>query len=239
MSNLVVSTGNADVAKSINNLFNGIDFASINQAIENISNIEDITDKQVDSAVEVVKSWENNVVNRLRQKNTEMNNIIMFFKNDDVSSFFRFHTFSEEQVAIIAENTGTTKLYEKLKESYRIADNFISENEPEKLTLFDDMTVIERTELKSAYDLEFLKYKTECAKKFSVVKKDYTVFMNTLKNTDVVKNMVAQARLFEKNYDRLATDCKVKSDLAKLNISIRNKDLRDNLKDMINFVSTI
>lgn len=219
-------------------LFETKGFEEINQTIENLGNhTGTLTDKEKEFAVQIVGSWERNVLEEVQEKKTEIEAFIQLFKGERGRDYYikdRVVDLIEEYGEELAEKTNTVPLFEaylearkelKQEEKFDIDEPIINET----------MSVIEEKSSIMNYELEVTKHKIVVKKLRNTMYKAEREWLEVLEKNPLVASMLEEARRAKRKLAKMDRECKKKSDLAKLNITISNEEMRKTLKELMKF----
>lgn len=235
---IVISAGAALGNQLVPELFKDIDFNGLNNAIESMAQASgELTAEDKELARGIIGEWEQSVIQRLYTKQGEMQSFIGFFNaslNDLHLGHLAFEEFSDE----LAAKTSTEDLLKKVIITKDAVDKHIGE-QPERpikseITSFEeDVKAQKEYEAKAA--IHEMKSK-RLYKEHAVAVGDWKRAMN---DTQIVKDLLTQARKFTRGADKMRQTATDKSQLAKLNISIASKTARDSLKELLKFTTNI
>lgn len=234
-----VAISGAEVGNSIiHNLFNDIDFDGLNGAISEMAKTnKDLTPDEKEMARNIIDEWNGSVIDRLRNKSRDMRGLLYFFRpesNGTVINNINLEDFGPE----IAKNTNTVKEFEivlSLIEQSRDIQN----NKPVEQPRPANSTTEEEIERKNNYQTEMGLYELQRTR----VNKETNIAIGKWKTimceSNVVKEILAGARKFERGYDDMTRQAKEKSQLAKLNISISSDVVRKSLTELLTFTENM
>jgi len=211
-------------------LLGNVDLNQLNTLIENIGTADKIEECDKKPAIEAIDTWEKSVINRIYQKINEIDKFVnkfevipSCFSNDDLEIFEN-----------IANQINTNKLYDTFKETY-ILYNDTMHNRPEKLP--DDVTQTYEQQIldKKTYDYNYAVYELNVKKAQRKMVVAWNAFKEVMKNSDEVKRTLGEMKNYSKKLSKFQNECKDKAAYAKLNISIASAELRNALRDLLNF----
>lgn len=218
------------LAVGLPKLLADIDFNGLNAAIESIANNNgSLTDKEKELAVNIVGEWERTVIERVRNREYDVNSMLNSF--DPSNNHISFDEEESEQLALATGTMASYKTYQDIVEQVRELRDDMPEKEPKEL----GTTVQQQIDDENQFTADMAKYQIEMSRlqrrEFLALK----AWKKELANDQKVKDMIANARKFKKNISKLNNQCSDKARLAKLNISISSQDVRDSLRSLINF----
>lgn len=229
-------------------LFNDINFDKLNSAIETLGSHSDIKEDQRSNAIEIISSWQQNVIAKLSSHKKEVDNFTECFgrksKNRHEGTYYHndldmFNVFGEAKLMALASSTDTVEEFEKLVEKRKDYDTAILDAPFDDLIEDPDKTaaelIMERADLKKSKTLHELKV-TRC--KRDEIKAEREWKASLLKN-DGIREMLAKCEVYSDKVDDFKQDCITKAQAAKLNINISNAEVRKALREMIDFTKSI
>lgn len=226
------------VATLMPDIFKDIDFSALNNTITALGNSsKELSDKEKEFAVEAIGTWETSVINRINDKKKEANDFLLSL-NVNASTLCPYGMPSNEFEALI-EATGLQALYEDYLNKVDIVD--LHTTTCPMYPEIDELntTLKEQLTLRKDYELAHQIYTKEHDK----LKRDAYNAMVKLKvelNKDErVQELVKRLKKYEKNVSTFVNQCKEKSQLAKISVSIASEDVRESLKELMNFSISI
>lgn len=238
-----------EVAKStiselvvFNDMFGDVDFSTLNASIKTLAeNNSDLSDEEKVDAKSIIREWEDNVIKRLGDRAKDVDMFLNFTKGKE-SYYYDDRNLEDELgidgLALLASKTGTTEELEKYVQAKEDLETvkFSKPDEP-----IDDVTLsFEQRELQnSEFSLEETKYKIakqKAIRKVAVTKRDW---LKAMMSNEEMRKMVKEVTSYKRKLTRFKSECKAKSQNARLSISISSKEIRDALKDLLNFADKI
>lgn len=226
------------VATLMPDIFKDIDFTALNSTITALGNSnKELSDKEKEFAVEAIATWEESVINRIQDKKREAQCYLNTLNID--SSTLCHYDMKEEEFRALIDATGLQSLYEDYL--YKIDTLEMHKVEAPEYPVIDElnMTLKEQLTLKKDYELANAIYNKEHEK----LRRDAYNAMRKIKvelNKDErIQEMVKRLKKYEKNTSTFINQCKEKSQLAKISISITSENVRNSLKKLMNFSISI
>lgn len=234
---IALSASNNQIAPLVQDLFQDIDFKGISSAIDNIANHnKTLAPEEKEMAADLVDQWEADVVSRLNNKGHEMNQFIDFFKvkGAELRKSEQFDLIGYD----MAIKTKTKKEHKALVDAIeQLSDLY--DRRPDAPVEREDRTLREQLEEESQYKLDLAKHNIAEKKiKREIYLLDKKWKTQLLKNKEV-NELLKKARHFTSNLHKFSNLCSDKSQIAKLNIAIANDDVRNSLRELLDFNMTI
>jgi ribosomal protein L17 len=216
-------------------LFNDIDFASLNKAIDSLGGAsKTLTSEEKTAGTDIIHEWEDTVIRRLRNKNTEMRNIVYFFSAGNLN----MNIFDKNQLAALAVQTETDDMYQVILDyDEEIAD--LNAERPERPDHDLNLSELQNLLNGKEYEMAMLKFTKRVGAIELKRNKAIKEWKKALIKDDSVKEMVAKASEYDKSLDTAINQCKEKSQIARLNVMIGNDDVRASLRELLNFSENI
>jgi hypothetical protein len=243
MANEMITIGvqNNAVAKAVvNDLFKDIDFTGISTAIENIGNVNgSLTAEEKEMANSIVDQWQNDVMARLRNRGHEMSDFVDFFEvgsNGHVRGADKLDEIGED----LATQTKTVKEFQHLQDLLdELMDLFETRPEEPSNQLNINKTQKEILEEENQYKLDYAKYNLAVKKKQREIYLAEKAWKKLLKQNKEVAELIKKAKKFNKEMSNFTNMCHDKAQIAKLNITVSNVDVRKSLRELLNFSATV
>lgn len=231
-------TGNS-VAAITTSLFKDIDFNGIAQAIENIgAHNQSMTIEEKEMASGIVDQWEKDVMGRLKEKSGEFSDFVQLIEQTGKDGYVANEDLFDEIGEDLADKTKTTKQYGELVDALEELENHL-QTRPNEPIERESRTYKEKLEEEQAYSLEMAKYRLKLKTlQRDVYLKEYE-WKKLVKQNKEVKELLKKAKRFNKDLGKFTGMCHDKAQIAKLNIAVSNKGVRDSLRDLLNFSATI
>jgi len=238
MNNELIATNQAALA--LPDLFHDFNFADLNKSIETLANSSKVlTDKEKELAVGVVSKWEDDVIRRLNEHESELDDFIEYL--DPASSRNYYHRdfeLDQDQQIALAGKTGTMKELQAYLDAKQNVDD-VKREKPLETELVDDTTlpyedrVMAMADNDKAWALYNLKERRlERARDLALYN-----WKKALQANEDIKNMIAYARQYRRNVKKFTKEASDKAQAAKLNISIADETARQALRELIDFAA--
>lgn len=212
-------------------LFKDIDFTGINAAIEAIANHSGDLDKEgKQEANKIIDQWAYDVVDRLQKRNRENNEFIHFFDVNIQSSEDKLETIGFE----LAERTNSMEAYNKLMNAID-AVNAYRNHKPIKEEVDIDDTITTQTEKAKQFEKNNSLYEIKKKRLENERKMFEAAWKREIRETELVKQLLKDARNYSSKVDKFSDQCKDKAQLAKLNVSITSSEIRKSLRELLDF----
>lgn len=233
-----LSAPNNSVAAITSDLFRDIDFKGISQAIENIGNHNGTLGvEEKEMASELVAQWEQDVVTRLRDKGHEMNEFVQFF-NTGYEGRVSQQERLEDIGADLAAKTNTYNEYTALVQTLEDLED-LHQQRPIQPIEREDRTYKEKLEEEKKFQLDMAKYNLAVTKKNRELYQYETAWKKLLKQNKEVAELIKKAKEYNKSVSKFQQNCHDKAQVAKLNIMISNQDVRQSLRELLDFTGQI
>lgn len=235
-------------------LFPNVNFGDLDAAISSLANHNgDLTKEEKDCGVQLMDQWKTMVIQTIHTKNNFISNMLAWF--DPSRSHYGYYDpngrydylnrngafeMTLEDEARLADQTTTVELYQ----SYRTAvDQYmdLKDAKPEE-PFFDPevaYTAVDKLEISNAFKINETKWNNAMQKSMKVLRTRRAQWITAVRQDDNVKNMISQMVKFQRTVQSLQRDCEGKAQLAKMNIMIGNAEIRNSLREVLNFVNFI
>lgn len=226
----------ADATQMVVNQFFNIDFAAMNGIIDSLANRGELSKIEKREANEIIDTWNANVVHKL---DMEVDNIRGFLdgltsKNSDgVAKFIRSQTFVPE-IEMLVELTGAQDEYEALKELIEEYDNAMLERRTITEPVEDiDTTKGEYIVARREYEYALTAVNAKIRNIGNNILKGNIALTQKFLASDDVKRIINQLQRKANKMTKMRTECCDKAQLAKINITIDDANIRASLKSLI------
>lgn len=231
-------TEETQVAILMPDVFKDIDFSALNKTITALgSSSKQLDEKEKKVAIEAINTWEGSVIERIQEKKYEASQFLNTL-NTESNTMCSYGT-QDEEFEHLVNAVGLQALYEDYLN--RVDAIEMHKTEAPEYPEIDElnMTLKDQLIIKKDYELASVIYNKEHDK----LKRDAYNAMHKLKvelNKDErVQELVKRLRKYEKNTSTFINQCKEKSQLAKISVSITSESVRDSLKELLNFSISI
>jgi len=212
-------------------MFVDMDFDTLNGAIEQLGTFSGkLTDKEKELAVNILTDWEKNVIDKVSVKKRELKDVISFVKGGylyDTEFTFKISTK-------LAEVSNTEDLFNIYIENKQKLIEFEQEI-PVKPLHNPSLTEFENDEIYRDYVFELTKSNATIKLFKYNMTLSHRQWFNKMKKSQEVITITGEMDAYLVKLTKYNTECKDKSQLAKVNISIANEDVRNSIKEIINF----
>lgn len=231
---IAFGTQNNSVAIITNDLFSDIDFQGISAAIEKIGQSNgSLTTEEKEMANAIVSDWQHGVVGKLHTKNNEMNDFIGFFEvgsHGRVVGADKLEDFGE----LLADKTRTVLEYDALVAILEVLEDH-QQTRPEQPIEREDRTYKESLEEAEAYRLGVAKYDLTQTRLYREVYQAERAWKKLVKENKEVKELLKKARRYNKDLGKFTDLARDKAQIAKLNITVSDKVVRESLRELLDF----
>ena len=211
---------------------NNFEFEKINGAIERLASVENLTAEDKKQAMIAIEEWEKLTIKRIESKKEELQTVVNLINSTQVEAW-QFESKKEkiEKLAIIV---GAEETFKKIEAAInRLIEK--KEDQPEKYTFDDELSRNENLLKQQESEKEILVFEIEKRK----LEKEYLnltkELMKAIKKDKSIKESALAAESFIRDTSKLSRICRDKSALAKINVLVSNKELKESLKEMMNF----
>lgn len=219
------------IATIMPNIFGDIDFSTLNKTITALGNGSgDLSDKEKELAVEAVNTWQESVINRLKDKEDEANCYIDFLN----VNYNRFAPWQMDQysVEMLIEAAGLQDMYQEYLDKM---DEYTNLPQPERPVIDTSTTLMEQMKARTDYDLE---YQVWLTKRQKIEREAYNIMRKLkieLNKLPEIQELLLRMKKYKRNVSKFKNQCIEKSQLAKINVSISSEEVRNSLRDLLNF----
>lgn len=218
---------------NIAGIFDPINFEQLNKAISKLASSKaTLSPEEKKFAIDLIDDWDTSVITAIDDKISEGNQILYSFNPN-------YHNceLDEEILSNLTKQLGSkyTNMYKK----YATAKNELfdlQQNAPKYDQDRDlDETAGEYIDRRTSEEAEFAKYDLKLAKARKKVDWALYELKKTLNETPEVQEIIKRIKTFQKKSKSFKTACNDKSRLAKINVTISDENIREALKEIINF----
>lgn len=217
-------------------VFQNVDFNTLNNSITALATYNGtLSDKDKEFAVETISTWERSVVTKLNVKKEEAQGLLYSLdaSNPSISS-----CFPEEDFEALIAATKTDALYQIYLDKIEQL-KYLKSTSPE--TPMVDLTTTLEQQLIDRRDYQF-----ECQKNCIAINKAEREAANAMKalkvemnKNDDIKELITRVKKYQRNVSKFKNECAEKSQLAKISVTISSMEIRQALKELLNFSVTI
>lgn len=228
------TTNNTQVATLMPDIFADIDFSALNSTITNLgANNKELSKEEKKFAVEAIDSWEEIVIKRLNERAYEAR---MYIASLDINSGTLCHyNMSQADFENLVDAVGLRHLYEDYLNKIDIMDaHKLEAPEP---PIIDELNMTLKDQLTLRRDYE-LAYQIHSKERDKLQKEAYNAMRKLkieLNKDERVQELIKRMSNYERKVNTFVNQCKEKSQLAKISVSIDSEKVRDSLKELMNF----
>lgn len=223
---------NYKVAVKNDLLIPNVEFQELAAAISKLAEYNGhLSDFEKSSALDIIDSWEKNIIRDLKNKEREFYNFIQCFGKRQT---YYFDNISEDLLQKIAIATETDELYTEYKNLLELNVSLQSQK-PIRPNQDLNMTFEEYNKRMAEYQLEDAKWHFASKKVSKNIADTQVKFINRVSEHDYMKEALRVARSFKRNINNFTKAAVEKSQLAKLNVTISSPEIRESLKELLDF----
>lgn len=224
--------GNHQVAVKNDLLMFNVDFQGLSAAITRLAEHNgELSDFEKSSALSIIDDWERGIISELRNKDKEYNAFVRCFSNQET---YYFDSISEDLLEKIALTTETKELYDKYRDLVEYRTEFLI-TKPKRPQQSMSMTFEDYHKSLAQYQLEEANWGFASRKINDDINNTQRKWVETVSKHDYMKEALRVARSFKRNANKYIKLAEEKSRLAKLNVTISNSDIRESLKELLDF----
>lgn len=208
-----------------------INFEELNDSINKLSDrTTELTNEDKALAVQVIETWNRDVINTIDRKINEVNRFCISFNltTQDIQ-------MSDDEIGAIAQHLHFDREYDAYMEAWR---KYLSLRK-ECQYIKDKYADIERTpqnkELLGKFSAEKYKNTMEISKSRKECDRITTDLFVKMAKTDEVKNFLKKGRQFLSQASDIKKEAVNKAQRAKINVTIDNKNVKDALFELLAF----
>jgi len=221
----------------VNSIVKTVDFTTLNAAIDNIGNVSgNLNSDEKAGAVQIIETWNSQVIQALWSRKYEMENLVHFFDNNSFGE--RYEDTLEQIGPDLAQRTGTTSEFLV----YTATMDALTKHRhtrPGSLDIDEDTPKVKRMKLEQLYDLELLKYQMDERRLLRRLREADSAWKKLLREHADVQALLKAVNKQVKGIKGLTDECTAKAQVAKLNVVIGDLSVRQSIRDMLNFAKDI
>lgn len=231
-------TEETQVATLMPDVFKDIDFSALNKTITALgSSSKQLDEKEKKVAIEAINTWEESVIERIKEKRYEANQFLNTLSID--SNTMCSYGTQDEEFEQLVYAVGLQALYEDYLHKVD-AIEMHKTGRPEYPEIDElNMPLKEQLIVKKDYELALTIYNKEQDKLKRAAYNAMHKLKVELNTNEKVQELIRRLKKYEKNTSTFINQCKEKSQLAKISVSITSEDVRDTLKELLNFSVSI
>lgn len=218
---------------NITGVFDPINFDNLNKAITKLaSSNATLTPDEKKFAIDLIDDWDHSVIQAIDDKINEGQQLLYTFNPNHVH-----FELDDELCESLTKQLGTkfTKLYKDYLKTKN--ELFELQNTAPKQDRTRDINetagaYIDRSAKEEA---EYAKYQLKIAKARKAVEWAQYDFKKALSETPEIQEIIRRIKSFQKKSKSFKTACNDKSRLAKINVTISDENVREALKEIIDF----
>ena len=225
-----------------NDLFGDIDFSTLNGSIESLAKASGtLGEDEKRAATDILHQWEENVLERLEDRKSDIENFLNFLAGREHYGY-RYEYLEDEMgmdaFADLSKKTKTMKEFKSYLEAKEAFETFLL-NAPEEPV--DDVTVSYEDKELERREYELLRTKYEIGKKKASRKIILTrrTWIKALVANEEVRKLMGNLASYKRKLNKFKGDCKAKSQNARLNVAISSQEVREAIKELLDFAIEI
>ena len=213
-------------------LFRDFNMNDLITAVESLT-VDNLDNDSKGHAISIIKEWGTNVLSRLSQREQEMNSMVSYFDSNSPYQNERFSKYEED----LAEKSGTIDKFNNMAGLRREMTDLNNievleyDKDPEYKTLTEEGKIL----AKQKYELDVFRRADKIRKARKKYEDSYKEWKTKIRALPAVCEMISKAKEYRRNVSRYKQECTDLSLMAKSNILVSNKDVRDVFKKMVNF----
>ena len=227
-----------DQLATINAFFGDIDFSKLNDTIVKLSKHGELSKIEKKSAMDVIDSWNENVIDKLR---IEKNKIDSFVANihgsngNGISNLINSQEYIDELEMVIAYIDAQAQ-YDELvdvMDEYAVAQG-MTQNVQDIVV---DVNTTKEEEIIMAKDrtLEKIKANAELTRIGNKIARLNSEIIKLIAANKEMQALIRGLKKKARGMDKLRVDCTDKAQMAKINVTIDDVDVRAALQELIEF----
>lgn len=225
----------AELMQVANNFFN-VDFSAMNSTIDSLANRGKLSTIEKHEANKIIDTWNDNVVNKLKLEERNIRDFLSRISgsmNSGIPSCIDNQQFIDE-IEMLVEYAG---LQDKYDEMCATVDEYntalaIKNNIP---SIDDDIdtTEGELIYMRRDYEYEVTVAQKNLQKVGNKLARQNAAIVAALNADPNVRKIIAQLKKRAANMAKMSTMCCDKAQLAKINITIDDDNVRNTLKELV------
>lgn len=223
---------------TINEFFGNVDFQKLNDTIVKLSSHENLSKIEKKSAMEVIDSWNANIIDKLR---LEKDKIDMFVSSlygaggNGVSNLINSQEYIDE-LEMVIDYVGAQEQYDELvdtMDAYAVANGMTKNVQHVVIDL--ETTKAEEIIMEKDCVLERIKVNAELTRIGNRIAKLNSEIIKLISGSKDMVVLIRGLKKKAKAMDKMRVDCTDKAQMAKINVTIDDADVRATLKELIEF----
>ncbi len=209
-----------------------VNFGELAETITRLANRDTaLTDQDKELAVKVIDDWSRDVVDQIRNKKQLAEHLVTSL-NVNNSSCYRDMNELEQ----IAHSAGCTKQFDLFKSAEDLLGALRQEDKDIR-SKYDGIDLREpgNFEVYRMYKEETIEMNKKIVTAERESRKSLRVLIVALNKDATVKNTIAKCNGFLGNVDVLITEATNKANMARVNVTIDNQEVRNALLDLLEF----
>ena len=226
------------VATLVPDMFKDINFSELNNVITALgNNNKGLSDKEKEFAVEAINTWEESVIDKIEYKRKEAKELL-YILNVNTKSLCTY-SCQEELLEELISVTGLQAFYDEYLNKMDILELHNS-NAPQ-LPIVDELNTTTREQMitHKNYELSRAIHEKERVKLERDAYNSMYKLKAELNNNEKVQELIKRLKKYERKTSSFIRQCKEKSQLAKISVSIESEDIKTSLKELMNFSISI
>lgn len=228
---VVGSNGNA-LSISLSSFFKDVDYSGLNNALDTMAKCNgDLPPDQRTIAIGILEKWQIDIIQRLEDYGKEMTDLLNLF---EVGS--RQHDLLDQMGDNIAEATNTQDQLAAWLNAVKELRNWKYE-EPKLQAFNEDIQLGAKMKIEHDFKLAKTQWDFEKDRLERTAYLKEVAWKKVINAHPAVEEIIKRAKKFKKNSTKMGNECKDKAQIAKLNISISSKEMRESFKQLLDFAA--
>lgn len=228
-----------DQLAQVNTFFGDIDFNKLNETISQLANRQKLTKVEKTSALEIIDAWNTNIIGKLDIEKTSITQFINALygtgHQNGISDLIS-HQAHIDELELLIDYIGANEQYSTLidtMDQYTVVSGML-QNQPR---LVIDLASTKAEEIIQYKDMQLEQHKVdaECKRLGNKIARLNTEIAKMLVANKDVQTLIRGLKKKVSAMNKMKTQCTDKAQLAKINVTIDDTNVRDALKDLIDF----
>jgi len=214
--------------------YTSVHFDDLNSSIQKLGNHKGRLSKEDKIlGAKLLDEWNDNVRSRIDQKLGELSTVKQFF-----GMSHSYGDFEEPEYQALRENlaklSGTVDEYTKwLMKAEEV--EFLKLEKPQRPIIDPTISEVENDLKYTGYNKELVLWDIKDKKLKFEKQKLWNTWIISMKKTNEIKKFLSKLSQYEKQLKDYKNDCDTKTHMAKVNIAISNKDVRESVQELLQF----
>ena len=226
---------------NLSDFFGNIDFQKLNASITSLANRGELSKTEKKSAMEIINTWNKNVIEKINIEKSKIDEFLAAIQPSQnyygkpISSLITEQLYIDE-LEFLIDKVGMRQVYEELQDAIDEYNCALAMQKTKQGIVIDLDTTAEQEVLQKAeLDKENIKLNAAVTRSGNkVAKLDAKIIDAINADKDILKGL----RALKKKSALMRTaavECTDMAELAKINVTIDDANVREALKDLVNF----